>query len=681
MGPFFSSILAAFLADHAVSAARYELPPEGLQGTVAVLGALGCVAAGFVLGRVGGMRRVQAGLPTTHVGGFERLFDLVAFLGLLRLAKWGVFVREAVPFEILDGPVAFIPYLAAAMARVVGALGAEPKAETRDALSGVVAIQARLSIAAVSPIFFFTALRAGFATWPEFEAASLVYRQTEVLVSIGGLAIVVVFIPAWFRALFRARPLDDPELKADCEAFARRANFPLDFVGTVTTRRSVVNAVYVGLIRPFRTVLFTDGLLARLDRGQRLAVFAHEVGHGAKRHLFFFAAGLVALSAGLPAFFDDVAAAARGAGAALASVFGAGASEPTEAVILFAYGVGAPIAGLVLLMGFVSRRFETEADFFAAETTGDTEAFVAALEGVAAAAGPAALRDGFRHFGVPKRVALLREVARDPAARAKWARTFRRIRVVILLAAAAALARLLIPLQSDFEEGRFRYLTVLARLVDEERRPAAAEAALDACRAELQRPETKADAAAQAVAVLFALFDDAMRKGEYDEARRLRDAWTNDWPSGDAIGDFNRIHAEAQLAALTDDVAAIRKTARADLDALAKLEAAVAAGEIGVDARSFVETSREIRLLATLAEIEPPSPAATTTPAGRVFAALVDADRGFSAAGARDAFAALQDEIAWRKDALTKAVRRRFGSDVESALRTKFGEAFKAAGR
>ncbi|MGB8274900.1 MAG: M48 family metallopeptidase [Alphaproteobacteria bacterium] len=170
-------------------------------------------------------------------------------------------------------------------------------------------------------------------------------------------------------------PLTDVALKERVERLAKATGFAVKdmFVMDGSRRSAHGNAYMTGLGRNKRIVFF-DTLLAALDAPQVEAVLAHEIGHYRLRHvqkmlaasaLVTFAGwALLGLLARSEWFFSGL---------------GVSAASPYMALLLFVM-VG-PVFAIYLrpLVSFVSRRFEFQADDYAAEFS-DAAALTAGLK-------------------------------------------------------------------------------------------------------------------------------------------------------------------------------------------------------------------------------------------------------------------------------------------------------------
>jgi Peptidase family M48 len=164
-------------------------------------------------------------------------------------------------------------------------------------------------------------------------------------------------------------------------------------------------------------VLFSDALLAQLDAHELAAVYAHEIAHARRHHVPIFVAWVLAFFLG---------------GDLLAQALFPGSEWLAAALLLASMGAW------FLLFGWLSRRYELEADLFAIALLRDTGAMVSALERVGGS-----LRDvaSWRHFSTARRVEFLERAAREPALARSFQARLRRwsIAGVLLFLVAGAL--------------------------------------------------------------------------------------------------------------------------------------------------------------------------------------------------------------------------------------------------
>jgi STE24 endopeptidase len=150
----------------------------------------------------------------------------------------------------------------------------------------------------------------------------------------------------------RAQDIDDApdnlhtRLMAHCDA----ARVRIRGIRVWRTDGSMVNGAVIGLIAPLRYVLLTDALLERLSPRELEAVMAHEVAHIRLRHMPWLVCAVLGAVLPLATMLDITLAAA---------------DMPVIPWLETVLAVGVFGAGL-FVFGLVSRRFEWQADAYAA---------------------------------------------------------------------------------------------------------------------------------------------------------------------------------------------------------------------------------------------------------------------------------------------------------------------------
>ncbi len=205
------------------------------------------------------------------------------------------------------------------------------------------------------------------------------------------LLALAIGLPSLLRNVWNTAPFPPGERRDVLEGVAARAGFRARALLAWNTGELMANAAIVGVGPRTRVVLFSDSLLEQLDSEELAAVFAHEIGHAARRHVLIFVAW-----AG--AFF-------------LIADLAANRLFPSEGWIGGGLVLCAVVAWL-LGFGFASRRFELEADLYCLDLLGDSSALIRALEKVGGR-----FRDvaSWRHFSTADRVRFLEQASVDPA--------------------------------------------------------------------------------------------------------------------------------------------------------------------------------------------------------------------------------------------------------------------------
>ncbi|MBA4746392.1 MAG: M48 family metallopeptidase [Muricauda sp.] len=183
------------------------------------------------------------------------------------------------------------------------------------------------------------------------------------------VAVVILFINLFYSRLIvplfnKQTPLEDGSLKSSIENYAQKVGFELQniFVIDGSKRSTKANAYFSGFGKEKRITLF-DTLINDLSEDEIVAVLAHEVGHYKKKHIIV---NLIVslLTTGLTLFILSLFINHPEISLAI------GVSTPSfhAALVGFAllYSPISEITGLV--MNYLSRKFEFQADDFAKTT-------------------------------------------------------------------------------------------------------------------------------------------------------------------------------------------------------------------------------------------------------------------------------------------------------------------------
>lgn len=203
-----------------------------------------------------------------------------------------------------------------------------------------------------------------------FDAAGdLAWLWCWIVVSL--FTLVVQWIgPRFILPLFHDyEPLPEGELRDAVTRLAEAERFDLAgvYVIDASRRTTKANAFFTGFGRTRRLALF-DTLVEKLSVPEIVAVVAHEIGHSRRRHVVKSAA-LGVLHSGVVFFLLSIFLDEQG----LFRAFGL-EHEPVYAGLVF-FGLLYTPAERVLSIGLnaLSRRYEYEADRFAARSTGRPE--------------------------------------------------------------------------------------------------------------------------------------------------------------------------------------------------------------------------------------------------------------------------------------------------------------------
>jgi STE24 endopeptidase len=212
-------------------------------------------------------------------------------------------------------------------------------------------------------------VRAFPRAWPSLAAA--------------GAAVLVVVLsflsPVVIEPIFnRFTPLEDRSLVQELKTLAERAGVPVKEVLVAdASRRTTKENAYVSGFGQTRRLVVHDTLLRR-DRDEVVLVTAHELGHRRHRHVEL---GTV-LGAVVAASSVGILWLVLRSGAAMAAARATGPADPRLLPMLLLL-VGLLSLAIQPPSNWISRRFETAADRFALQITGESEVYVETERGLA----------------------------------------------------------------------------------------------------------------------------------------------------------------------------------------------------------------------------------------------------------------------------------------------------------
>jgi STE24 endopeptidase len=329
-------------------------------------------------------------------------------------------------------------------------------------LAGYLVLKARQSLGLVLPVAALFAVVQGLqeVIVPRGSAGGWL-----TLVLYAGLgATILVLSPAFVRLSWPARPLPPGPLRDRLQRLARRFGFRFTDILVWDTGGGLINAGVTGALPWFRYVLLTDAMVEHLSPREIEAVFGHEVGHIAHRHLAYF--GLFFLGTmGVMALLTSGIDAYLSIGS---PIWIWGESPSLELVVQGSVALGFAAAYFLVIFGYLSRRFERQADIFGCRVVscgrgdcpphpdvnalpdpgpGTPEAlcpvgigiFIEALSSVAMLNGMEPRAPSWRHGSIARRISFLRELEGRPEAERRFQARLAGLRLAVGLVLTTAL--------------------------------------------------------------------------------------------------------------------------------------------------------------------------------------------------------------------------------------------------
>lgn len=307
------------------------------------------VTVGFILlGGFAWLHRISAGASGNMILQGLVYVALLTLLGTL----------FGLPFKIYDTFVLEEKY---------GFNKTTPKTFVADTLKGLL-LTAAIGAPLFAGILWFFQTAGGHAWWISWAVVTAVQL------------LVMYIAPVVILPIFnKFEPLEEGELRSAIETYATGQGFQVSGLFKIDgSRRSTrANAYFTGFGKTRRIALF-DTLIEKHSVEELVAVLAHEVGHAKCKHIpKQLVAGI--LSTGL--MFALLGFFIRQEG--LYAAFGIEGVDPLPlyAGLVFFGFLYTPVASLLgVFTNILSRKFEYEADAFAAKTTGGADALIDALK-------------------------------------------------------------------------------------------------------------------------------------------------------------------------------------------------------------------------------------------------------------------------------------------------------------
>ena len=183
------------------------------------------------------------------------------------------------------------------------------------------------------------------------------------------VAVFSIFLNMFYARLIvplfnKQTPLEEGSLREKIEAYAQKEGFNLEniFVIDGSKRSTKANAYFSGFGKEKRITLY-DTLINDLEEEEIVAVLAHEVGHYKKKHILVNLTASI-LTTGFTLWLLSLFVGNPTLSAAL------GVDQPAFHIGLVAFGIlYSPISEITgIVMNFISRKFEYQADDFAKTT-------------------------------------------------------------------------------------------------------------------------------------------------------------------------------------------------------------------------------------------------------------------------------------------------------------------------
>jgi STE24 endopeptidase len=338
-------------------------------------GLLGISIVGMVLGLWVARRGTRPGGPTPttkrifYLGnrGVEYL-TLAVFAWIIHWLKWprvveyGLGLRD---YILIDECLIIAPFI---LGQFLGWCGLYPAERVlrmwktgpsrRWGLRRYLILKARQSMGLVLPVAVVYALGRDLVRrgWPDADRNPYVLLAGMAFMG----AFVLVFAPLFVRISWPTRRLPPGPLRDRLTCLSQRLRFRCTDILIWDTSGTLVNAAVTGALPWFRYVFLSDALVDGLEPNQIEAVFGHEVGHIAHRHLSYFGFFFVG-SMGVMVLAQQGIRVLEGVSSGVKQLL---ESPSTWGIVLQSALAICCLALYCTFFGYLSRKFERQADVF-----------------------------------------------------------------------------------------------------------------------------------------------------------------------------------------------------------------------------------------------------------------------------------------------------------------------------
>ena len=470
------SLLIALLLAFGIEPVEPDVPQADVIARVLeTCGGITFVAAlAFGLGFWVSFQVAQSGYSTSkvrrhYVFGCRVLtvLSLIVYGWIIHWVGWSKMVRTNWGLGgsiLIDDVMVFLPYLSIQLLVWWGLFFAERALQLRqgpqaaNGLGRYLILKTRQSLGLILPVVLLYVIRRDVLGryFPGWDAHAL---AEPIEIAVLG-AVILTVSPLFIRLAWPTRSLPEGPLRRRLMRISKRVGFQFADVLVWDTGNMMVNACVTGVLPRFRYVLLTDALIESLTPHEIAAVFGHEIGHIAHRHLLYFGFFFMG-SLGLLTVLIEVIAMAGPWIEPLVRL----TPWPPELVSEVVEGALLLVAlGLYfwIVFGKLSRRFERQADVFGSkvvscdltdcpphhdqdhdlspEPLGGKEPilcpvgiriFADALANVARSNGLDPNGRSWRHGSIATRIAFLEGLERRPDREGKFQRGVTRLRIAL----------------------------------------------------------------------------------------------------------------------------------------------------------------------------------------------------------------------------------------------------------
>jgi Zn-dependent protease with chaperone function len=226
---------------------------------------------------------------------------------------------------------------------------------------------------------------------------------------------IAVVGPAMIQKFWRCKPLESGEHRRRIEDLCKRAGLEYhNILYWPIFGGRMITAAVMGLIKKFRYILVTHGLLDMLGPEEIDAVIAHEIGHVKKNHLLFYLLFFVGYMIISYATFNLLIYFIFVSESIYRLITSTGFDQTTVTTSIFSMTI--IMVFLIyfrFIFGYFMRNFERQADTYVYTLFDSAQPLISTFKKIAATSGEPADRPNWHHFSIKKRIDYLEKCESD----------------------------------------------------------------------------------------------------------------------------------------------------------------------------------------------------------------------------------------------------------------------------
>ena len=229
------------------------------------------------------------------------------------------------------------------------------------------------------------------------------------------LLAIAILGPTMIQKFWRCKPLETGLHRSRIENLCRKAGMGYaNILYWPIFGGRMITAAVMGLIKKFRYILVTQGLLEMLEPEEIDAVIAHEIGHIKKKHLLFYLMFFVGYMMISYATFNLLVYSILFSETIYRLITATGLDQTTVATWIFSLVIITVfLIYFRFIFGYFMRNFERQADTYVYALFDSAGPLISTFEKIAATSGHPSDKPNWHHFSIRKRINYLKRCEMD----------------------------------------------------------------------------------------------------------------------------------------------------------------------------------------------------------------------------------------------------------------------------